>query len=171
MEAIKCVRHLLTKCLIVGFLFSQCQSTAQDYPEKIGGIAFDPKLDDANFFLCNERFIPEGYQVDTIYEGEAWMVVEQLKAGFQYDERFKGSGYVTVRFVVNCKGETGRYRVLQVDDHYQPTEFSEPLLNHLLLLTKGLKEWKAGEYRGQRFDSYEHIIFKIDEGRLALITF
>jgi hypothetical protein len=170
MEAIKGLRLPVTCFALVAILLSQCKSTTREYPQKVGEIVFDPKLDDANFFICNEGFIPEGYQVSTSYKGEAWAILTQLKAGFQYNDSFIGSGYVTIRFVVNCKGEAGRYRILQVDENYQPTEFSQPLLHHLLSLTKGLTQWNAGKYRDQPRDSYEHVIFKIERGQLALIT-
>lgn len=71
--------------------------------------------------------------------------------------------------MVNCNGETGRFRTEAMDFSYQPTELSEKTTQQLLNLTKMLKGWKVGTYQEKNRDYYQYLTFKIEEGQLAEI--
>ncbi|TDN36793.1 hypothetical protein A8B98_07320 [Hymenobacter sp. UV11] len=83
------------------------------------------------------------------------------------------SGYLTIRFLVNCHGQTDRFRVFQVNSTYQPTQFSAVLVAELLRRTRALAGWQPGYYSGQGalhgqvLDSYYHLVFKISHGRIV----
>jgi hypothetical protein len=71
--------------------------------------------------------------------------------------------------VVNCKGETGRFRIQQMDMDYQEMKFLPETVNQLLKLTQQLHGWIIGEYNGAVRDYYQYLTFKIQEGQLMEI--
>lgn len=151
-----------------------CEAPAQKqtYPEHVGDIAYNPSLDRAGFKLCNENFVPQAYQVGTGYKGECRALIDYFKNRYSFQNSFRGkSGYITIRFVINCKGETDRFRIFQIDENFKKMEFHPSLTGQFLELLKELKEWIPGKYQGAACDSYDQLIFKIEDGRLKEVTF
>lgn len=54
----------------------------------------------------------------------------------------KNSGIVTVRFAINCEGESGEFEAFSCDFDYVPNEISPEILNYFLTKTKQLGGWK-----------------------------
>lgn len=79
------------------------------------------------------------------------------------------SGYITVRFVINCHGEAGRFTILQTGTDFKSKEFEPILTNQLFELVKGLKEWEPLKFYGDTYDSFFHLTFKIENGEIAEI--
>ena len=79
------------------------------------------------------------------------------------------SGYITLRFLINCKGEIGRFEVRQVGTDYIAKEFHPSLVDQLLELTRSLEEWDAFTYDDSTYDSHTFLTFKIDNGELSEI--
>jgi hypothetical protein len=135
----------------------------------VGSIEFDPSRDRADFHICDSIWIQQYYAVGTHYRSENKRVIQHFAARYQKVEGSVGEGYITVRFLINCKGECDRYRVFQVDRNYQNTQFDSRLVQQLLNLTKELTDWEAGSYEGVRYDSYFQIKFKIRNGQLHTV--
>jgi len=79
------------------------------------------------------------------------------------------SGYITVRFIINCKGKAGRYEVLKTGTDFRAKDFDPYLEDHLLRLVKELKDWQAIAFHGDNYDSFFHLTFKIQNGQLVEI--
>lgn len=98
---------------------------------------------------------------------------DSLKRYFKanYDNRgiINESGYITIRFLINCKGEIGRFEILEVGLDYSKKTFNKIIKNHLLTLTKSLKGWQPIEFSESFFDSFFHLTFKIENGTLVEI--
>src|ERR1044072_3382670 len=79
--------------------------------EKTGWIPFDKSLDNPDFKVCDELNIEEYYQVNPSY-GEGMLSIKKyISAHKQLLETLcEKDGYVIVRFVINCQGQTDRYR-------------------------------------------------------------
>lgn len=146
-------------------------SSSNAYPRQVGDIAFDPKVDDPNFKVCNESRAQQYYNFDKglLYKGEKPAIVAHFNNGFKPSQKSTETGFVTIRFIVNCEGKTGWFRVLGIDHDYKPKKFSAGLVNQLLTLTKQLNGWIVGEYNGKTFDYYQYLTFKMENGRLIEI--
>lgn len=94
-------------------------------------------------------------------------MVNQYKTLFKASNK-KESGYITIRFIVNCKGEAGRFRVIQMDKDYQLTSFSEELVLQLYNITTSLKGWEifTSENNNYSYDYIRYLTFKIEKGEL-----
>jgi len=136
------------------------------YPRQVGDITFDKALDDTAFKLCNEERVTQYYSFSKglQYKGEKLKIIDHFKRYFQPTNDTNQIGYVTVRFVVNCEGKTGRFRVQEMDNNYKPTKLATSLVVQLLELTKQLDGWEVGEYDKRKFDYYQYLTFKIKNG-------
>lgn len=134
----------------------------------VGDIVADRNMDDPNFKACQEDRAAVHYNFDSpnLYEGEKPAIV---RAFMDMDlPKVKGSlGYVTVRFMVNCKGETGRFRVEQVDTDYKKKTFNTGISDAILATTKSLNGWIPATYDGKVYDYYKYLTFKIIDNQIV----
>lgn len=92
-----------------------------------------------------------------------------------YDKEFANqgivnqSGYITLRFIINCKGEAGAFEVEALGLDYDKKDFNPELVDHLLELTKAITAWHPFTQGDSTFDSFTHLTFKIDNGELLEI--
>ncbi len=78
-------------------------------------------------------------------------------------------GYLTYRFVVNCKGEAGRFVTEEADLKYDRIEFSESIRNHLLKILMEVPKWKNLSINGEPRDAYVYVTFKIKDNEIIEI--
>ena len=139
--------------------------------EKVGAIAFDKKQDDDQFLICDEYNIMEYYQVNPKY-GEG---VKSIRLYFDsHLERIHNlihfkNGIVTIRFIINCKGKTDRFRVVAVNGEYKPLDVSEVLKLKLKQIVKQMGDWQPGYYSGEYFDAYYTLSLKVKNGQVVNI--
>jgi len=168
------MKRLLVYSLIA-IVFNSCghaQHNSPSYPEHVGDISFDDKLDDTNFKVCtNENNIPQYYNFGKglQYTGEKIAIDKYFGENFKNKIQKNETGFLTIRFIVNCEGKTGRFRVEGMDSHYQVKKFDKELENQILKLTMQLDGWIAGELQGQKLDYYQYLTFKLEEGQLIEI--
>lgn len=76
------------------------------------------------------------------------------------------SGYLTFRFVVNCKGQAGWFVTEEAGLDYEKKQFSEQCRTHLYNIIKAEKEWNNLNIRGEDCDAYTYLTFKIKDGEI-----
>lgn len=166
--------RLLYLLFLSVFLFPTCQTRRElptgDYPANVGDIAPDAALDDTLFKVCRENYVPQYYSVKSGFDGEKPAIAAWFRENFVKNRKHdREAGYITIRFMVNCRGETGRFRVQEAGPDLQPKRFPADLTGQLLRLTKALKGWQPGEYNGLKTDYYQYLTFKIAGGDIAAI--
>ncbi len=140
------------------------------YPAHVGDIAPDPALDDPAFTVCRENYIPQYYSTNSSFKGEKPAIEAYFREKFIKNKAHASeSGYITIRFVVNCRGQTGRFRVQEIGLDYLPKKFPSALPNRLLDLTKQLDGWLPGQRNGFQLDCYQYLTFTITNGDISLI--
>lgn len=164
--------------LVLSFIpmLISCQSEktyVSKYPAQVGDIAFDEKLDDADFKRC----LPEnsyayqyynGNSSGIQYKGEKLSIIRKLeKENIQLSKDI--SGYIIIRFVVNCEGKAGIFRMKQMDENYTEKELDKNLSDQLLYFTKNLNGWIPKEIQGKKVDYYQYLTFKIEHGKVSEI--
>nr|WP_299341864.1 hypothetical protein [Allomuricauda sp.] len=85
------------------------------------------------------------------------------------NQGYRDSGYLTIRFVINCKGEAGRYVMHQNNLDLNPTTLDHNLVEQLFELTVELQKWTPNFYRGAYRDSYMYINYRIENGNITEI--
>jgi len=157
--------------ILIAFLaISHAQTQAQIQPHNqfpamnVGDIPFDPALDDTSFHIADSNHIFQYYQA------RSWWL-ENKK---EYESAFLNtslprspdqSGWLTIRFIVNAAGRTGRFRLFQMDSAYQPCRFNPAITQSLLNTTKTIP-WEPAKYKGKKWDTYQYITFHLERGRI-----
>ena len=158
---------LLFALLLVSFCMSckKAKTPLNLPPYSVGHIPFSGELDDPIFKLCNDNFIIENGGRKSAYRGGVKNIKKYFDGIIQNMEYKKGeNGYLTIRFLMNCKGDRDRYRILAINERYKPKEFSEHITNPILEAVKKMPDWQLGEHKGKIYDSYNMLTFKINDG-------
>lgn len=165
-----------TQFFILLFSLVACaqESTSfqNEYPPRhIGDIEFDPKLDNADFHLCNSDYVYQYFNNSggVEYEGEKIAIDKIFKEKYNSEIVKKESGLIRIRFIVNCKGETDRFRMMGADENYQEKVFDKSITDQLLTITKSLDGWKVKYYNDKVMDYYQYLIFKMKDGKILKI--
>jgi hypothetical protein len=166
----------MRQCFLITILLSALCSCGQqnqstnDYPENVGDIALDKDLDDPTFKVCNEKQVPQYYNFGKglLFKGEKPKIVEHFK-GYKGVTKTGESGFITIRFIINCEGKTGRFRVQEMDNDYTTKSFNKEILKQIVSLTKTLEGWGVAGDGPHTFDYYQYLTFKIEDGKLIEI--
>ncbi len=157
---------------LLPILFScQSEKTVTVYPNQVGDVIFDKNTDDPNFKRCMDKDYGIQYYNDEKgfgYTGEKIEIVEALEK-LKLSCSKSTNGYVTIRFVVNCEGKAGLFRILQMNENYQQKNFDQQFVEKLLNFTKSLKGWLPKEIQGHHLDYYQYLTYKITDGKVAEI--
>ena len=139
------------------------------YLRMVGDTEFNPKTDDPNFKICHHDLVVQYYGLGkTInYLGEKPALVKVFTDNCKM-EKLKGeTGFVTIRFIVNCQGQTGWFRLSQVNEKLEEITLDKRITDQLLKLTKSLNGWQIGQYNNSVYDYYQYLTFKIIDGQLT----
>jgi hypothetical protein len=138
----------------------------------VGDISFNEELDDTSFVVCNgEENILQYFNLGKgpVYSGEKPKLLKWFKSNYKPLKDTTQNGYIRIRFIVNCKGKAGRFRLIQSDFNYQETSFDEKITSQLLRITKDVDDWLVLDRNGNPIDYYMYLIFKINEGDISEI--
>lgn len=153
------------------FVFSQDNKTEIKYPNYIGDIEFNKEIDDENFKVCFEKHTfqyfndSKGFE----YEGEKRALEKEISKEYKSKFIANETGLIRINFIVNCNGETDRFRLISMDEKYNEKVFDKSITEQLLRITKSLKGWKGKQIQGTKIDYYQYLIFKIENGQLKEI--
>jgi hypothetical protein len=173
---------LSTTCWLFFFIitvapaaFSQTNTrapvTTNRFPPNVGDIDFDPALDDSAFVVCDPKVVLQYYNTPSYYKNHRRAIELYFRNHYRPPANAAGqNGYCTIRFIINCKGQTGRFRIYELDTHYQPYTFDKQITSRLLQLTKAIQGWEPAAYKSNTYDSYQYITFKLQKGAIACIT-
>jgi hypothetical protein len=144
------------------------ESLEADKNQNVGDIRFDRNIDLPLFKTCSEKNIPQYYSVNGGYNGGRSEILRLAKKRL-FHPTASGSnstdGFITIRFIVNCNGKSGRFRVLQVDKSYKTTQFDKTQVSAILKFTESLKDWKIGKNHQKPTDYYQYLTFVIQNGQ------
>jgi len=79
------------------------------------------------------------------------------------------SGYLSVRFIINCEGEIGQFTVEDATLDYEKSTFKEETLQHIVDVTSQMKPWIPCTLNDETWDSYAYIMYKIKNGEIIEI--
>ena len=143
------------------------------YLRYVGDIEQDSNKDDPGFSSCNGDDHIIQYFNSSLgfrYKGEKAALVSEIRNAFEpLVTNADQNGFVRIRFVINCKGQVGRFRVLESDKDYKPMRFDETITNQLIAVVKELQGWEIMTEGEEVFDYYQYLIFKIENGKIIEI--
>lgn len=148
-----------------------CQS--EKYND-VGDIPFNAVLDDPNFEICNENLIKQYYirrSRDTApgFNGEKRALENEIFNKYSFPKKLNQNGYITVRFIINCHGQSGRFRMEEMDFEFNSKKFDTKLSLQILEIVKKLNKWSPRKRGEKMYDSYQYLTFKIESGQILKI--
>ena len=144
----------------------------QEYLRWVGDIEQNEQIDKLEFKACNgDDKILQYFNLGEgpVYSGEKSRIINTFKTNYEQITDRKENGLIRIRFIVNCEGKSGRFRVLQSDYYYQEKEFDKEIVSQLLNITKGIENWEVYKRNEVPVDYYMYLIFKITNGQLTEI--
>lgn len=122
-----------------------------------------------NFEVCNGGDIVQ-YYYDRVQNRNSRNKQEMLAyflKHYNYPVNLNENGYIRIRFVVNCKRETGRFSIQEMDRSYKEKRFPLEITQQLFDLVSQLDGWLPNkEGQNDSGDYYIHIGFKIKNGQI-----
>jgi hypothetical protein len=155
-------------------------SMAQSQTNRIYGPG-DYKLDSIERLkLCEPTYVLQYYEFQLSGEGmkttdmknskSSSQILNEWNALFKKPENFNQSGFLTVRFVVNCQLETCCYNIYSMDENYQPVAYNENVKTQLIAFIKNLNGWKTGEYDSKATNYFYYLNFVIKNGEFKRVS-
>ncbi|MEH6306937.1 hypothetical protein RYH73_14890 [Olivibacter sp. CPCC 100613] len=163
-------KHLIGLGLILGCFSasSQIRNIKTALPNvNVGDIFYIPFLDDPLFKVYNKSSLPQYYQVDGGYKGGRTQILTEFNRLIGKQIPADSDGFITIRFIVNKDGKTGRLRVFEIGSNYNQHLFNFFLVERLLSFTKQLKCWKVAELKGVKTDYYQYLTFVIRDKKIV----
>lgn len=164
--------------LIVFILLNS--SLAQSQTNRI----YDPgdyKFDSIEYLkVCEPTYLLEYYTFHSRGEGmkttdmknskSSSQILNEWNSVFKKPEKFNQSGFLTVRFVVNCQLETCCYNIYSMDENYQPVACDESVKTQLIAFIKNLNGWKTGKYDSKATNYFYYLNFVIKNGEFKRVS-
>lgn len=166
----KYIQYSILLFMVYGCKPNNNATEPEKYLDHVGDLTHDPELDSKDFHSCHEDLVNQYYAFgqNIQYKGEKRALMNSVYS--QYNGKaFNDTGYITIRFIVNCEGQSGRFRVKTLDNAYNPVELNTEMTAQLLSIVKGLDGWIPGMYEGKGYDYYQYLTFKIESGEITSI--
>ncbi len=142
---------------------------ANDYPVQFGEIAFDESQDHSDFKLCNSQDMVHS-RTSLNYKGGRKRIEKLCMEMINGSENvYSYNGYVLVRFLVNCNGQSGRFRIETLDDGFNQQECPEGLASLVEYAVRSLDEWVVETPGNVGKDHSKYLNFKIINGQVDAI--
>lgn len=171
------MKQLVFAIVLLFLFFGGCKTDKsvnkkEEYSSWVGDIKKNKRIDKKEFKVCfgdDKTFQYFNLGEGPVYSGEKTTILNIFKSKYKSIIDNNENGFIRIRFIVNCKGKAGRFRVLQSDYNYQEKEFDEKIVSQLLIITKEIENWKVLKRNEVPVDYYMYLIFKITDGQLTEI--
>jgi len=164
------MKKIILIIIIISISSCQLQKKSNKYSRWVGDIEKN-KFDDLNFELCNDenrimQYFNNSQGIE--YLGEKNALIKEYQK-FIPSKKENQNGIIRIRFIVNCKGEAGRFRIMEADENFKEFKFDKKITKQLLKITKQLKGWQSKIVKNKEIDYYQYLIFKIENGKIKEI--
>jgi hypothetical protein len=142
----------------------------EKYPRDIGYIDHENTEFSEEFQLCNPSDYPNGYyhSARDIFNGGKYQFRKTISEKYT-NNGYTDSGFLNLRFLLNCKGEIGNVEINELNTDYEKTDLNDELVSQLVTLSIAKQNWIPKEIEGKTYDSYMYLIFKIEDGEVLEI--
>lgn len=165
------IRLLILACFTVLRCQTKNQEVAKEasYSNDVGDILFNPLLDKKDFEICDSLNISTSRR-GLKYLGQNGSIEQACMQKFTYQSSFESfSGFVTVRFIVNCQLETDRFRAQSTAFDFTEKDCPHALKDHLVQIVGELDQWMPAYTRYEGVDFVKYLNFKMEDGRITKV--
>ena len=139
------------------------------YSKNVEYIDPEKALFNEGFQVCNEDKIGQYYNLNQATYSKGKNGLRTCILSNYVNKGYNSSGYLNIRFIINCKGETGRYIIHENNLDLEPTQLDKEMVTQLFELTRRLKKWNPIRSKEKTWDSYMYISYRIENGEIIEI--
>jgi hypothetical protein len=163
-------KSLSFQLLLLTILFFGCDNSEKaeiKYQYRIGYINPETSRYSIDFKLCNEEYIVGYYSsyAPQVYKNDKIAFRNFIRDNYQ-NKDYKDTGFLNLRFHINCEGQVGNVEVNELDQDLELTNLNKELVQQLINLSINKNNWNSFEYEGKQFDTYMYLIFKLENGNV-----
>ena len=151
------------------FTFFNCKEKEKENPKyyRIGSINKEIATRVDNFEICGERIIGFYHSsAPEIYNGDKNNFRKRLLESYD-NNRYSDSGYLNLRFYINCKGDVGYLEVNELDLNLEKTNLDESMVRNLVDLVVLRDNWNP--FYNEEANYYMYLNFRIENGEITEI--
>ncbi len=172
------LKFLFPFAIVLAICVSSCakQPTKENFIPTENAFLTDAEyIDPANsqlcegFEICDKNYILQYYNPERATYSQGKNGLRNFILSNYKNKNYTDSGYLNIRFIINCKGEAGCYVIHENDLNLVPKTFTKDLKDQLFTLTTQLKKWNSNFTRGLDRDSYMYISYRIENGNITEI--
>ncbi|SDW99459.1 hypothetical protein [Aequorivita viscosa] len=140
------------------------------YPHDVGYINPKTAAFSEGFARCDTTLKPQGYYHSerNIFKDGKYQFRKTISKKYE-NNGYTDSGFLNLRFLVNCNGDVGNVEINELNSDYQQTDLNNELVDQLVNLSIAKENWTPKEIGGKTYDSYMYLIFKIENGEVLEI--
>ncbi len=140
------------------------------YTKQNDAIDLDNSLKNRGFQRCSMYGISKIGNTGNLYEGGGNALKNYFYNNYQITKNTSNeNGFVVVEFTINCTGETGEFRVVEINKNYETHQFHEDVTQQILDIAKSIPQWIPHESDGVPRDAQTDINFRITNGQIKVI--
>ncbi|SHI85406.1 hypothetical protein [Aquimarina spongiae] len=142
----------------------------EKYPHYIGYLDPQKTISKEGFETCNETKVYKTHHgaIPEAFKENKWAFRKNILETYG-NNHYTNSGYLFFRFIVNCKGETGRFEITGTDFDFNTIQFNQELIDQLHQLTADSENWKVLQGKDTPIDYYVYVGYKIKNGEITEI--
>lgn len=171
----------MAKYMFLIFLFVSCSTEnklgLKKYPDAIGDIEYVKSID-GNFERCGTypsdpptSFSNSYYGNGGLkYNGEMYAIKKYVLQNYKSPRILNQTGLLTIRFLINCKGQSGMFRLHSNDLELNEFKFEDQITTQLLEIVQNLNAWEILNYQDKSYDYYQYLTFKIVDSEIKEIA-
>jgi hypothetical protein len=120
--------------------------------------------------ICDPKVAPDFYSVSAKNNKSSYQILHEWVSVFKKPANFTQSGFLTIRFIVNCKSEPICFNIYEMDAAYQKTDFDADVKKQLIAFIKKMGGWKQVEYEGKPSNYFYYLHFNITKGNFISVS-
>ncbi len=155
--------------LMVFIAFVGCKdlkTPKKTYKNHIGDTEFNPEIDNPNFKFCDSSKVLHKRAL-IYYTGGTRALEEALLNAYTFKPKYAYfTGYIIIRFAINCNNKIGRIRTEVLDSDFNATTDQNDIEAHFASIFKHLEHWNHAIYKGESYDGYSFYTVKIVNGKI-----
>ncbi len=165
--------RISTLTILLLVLVSSCKKdviSKEKYQNYIGYLDPGTTVSDENFEICGDEDIKGTHHglPKHAYKPNKGIFDKKIRSQYQ-NKGYSDSGYLNFRFIVNCRGETGRFEIIQMNLNLEEVILNQDMVDQLYQLTSQKDNWYGYRINENPIDYYMYVSYKIENGEISEI--